>query len=37
MTEQVRTLSLDRIDQLLGDLDQATFGLVSRYVHLFIG
>jgi mRNA interferase MazF len=37
MTEQVRALSLGRIDQHLGDLDQATFGLVSRYVHLVIG
>lgn len=37
MTEQVRVLSLSRIDQRLGDLDEATFALVSRYLHLFIG
>lgn len=36
MSEQVRALSLRRVDRRLGDVDRATFGLVSRYVHLFI-
>lgn len=37
MTEQLRALSLDRVDQHLGNLDSETFRRVSRYLHLFIG
>lgn len=36
MTEQIRAMSLSRIDRVLGRLDPATFGVVSRFLHMFI-
>ena len=36
MTEQVRVLSLARVQRTLGVVDPAIFAQVSRYLHLFI-
>lgn len=36
MTEQVRVLSLARVELTLGAVDAAVFARISRYLHLFI-
>lgn len=36
MTEQVRVLSLGRVERTLGVVDPAVFAQISRFVHLFV-
>lgn len=36
MTEQVRLLSLTRVERTLGAVEVAVFARISRYLHLFI-
>jgi mRNA interferase MazF len=36
MTEQIRVLSHDRVDRVLGRVGEPEFSEISRYVHMFI-